>query len=199
MPLSQPASRQHLHTRDITCKGYLREDGLWDIEGHLHDSKTYPFSNDWRGEVAPGMPVHEMAMRLTVDEDFRIHAVEAVTDASPYRICPDVLPNFQRLVGQQIGRGWRRKVRELLGGVEGCTHLVELLGPLATVAFQSIRPYQRHRLKQNLEEGASDPTNKRPHQLNTCHGWSEKGEVVKRWMPEFYTGDDAPARESEGA
>ena len=35
MPLSKPAPRKHIHTREIKCLGFEREDGLWDIEGRL--------------------------------------------------------------------------------------------------------------------------------------------------------------------
>ena len=28
------------HTRAVTYHGYQRDDGLWDIEAHLRDSKT---------------------------------------------------------------------------------------------------------------------------------------------------------------
>ena len=45
MPLSQAAPRQHIHTREIVCRGYLRDDGLWDIEGSICDVKTYSFDN----------------------------------------------------------------------------------------------------------------------------------------------------------
>ena len=44
MPLSTPAPRQLMHNRAIECRGYQREDGRWDIEGHLVDTKTYPTS-----------------------------------------------------------------------------------------------------------------------------------------------------------
>ena len=37
MPLSPPVGRQHLHTRRVTCQGFFREDGLWDIEGRITD------------------------------------------------------------------------------------------------------------------------------------------------------------------
>ncbi len=38
MPLSPPAaSREHIHTRVVECRGYRRDDGLWDIEGHITD------------------------------------------------------------------------------------------------------------------------------------------------------------------
>ena len=35
MPLPESALREQLHTRRIECRGYRREDGLWDIEGTL--------------------------------------------------------------------------------------------------------------------------------------------------------------------
>lgn len=189
---AQPVRRELIHTRDITCKGYLREDGLWDIEGYITDTKTYPFENPWKGMMEPGDPIHNMVLRLTVDEDLVVREAEATMMDTPYEICPQVAPNFARLVGLKIGKGWRKRVRELLGGIEGCTHLVELLVPLATTAFQSIRPYQRYRLKQSLEAGEDDPTVRRPFQIDTCHSWAAHRDVVRRCLPDYYTGD-APA------
>lgn len=186
MPLSAPAPREHIHTRQIECRGYRRDDGLWDVEAHLTDVKTYGFESDWRGEMTPGTPVHDMWIRLTVTDDLEITAVEAVTDASPYQLCPEVTVNYQRLVGLSIRPGFMPKVRELLGGTAGCTHLVELLTPLATTCFQTIFPY-RHR---HRREGDRDPAKpaRRPRLLDTCYAYATDGALVKRYWPEFYTG-----------
>src|SRR5512143_596133 len=69
MPLSRPPrSRKLLHTRTVQCYGYQREDGLWDIEGHMTDVKTYSFTNkDRGGEIRAGEPLHAMSIRLTLD------------------------------------------------------------------------------------------------------------------------------------
>lgn len=115
MPLSASAPREHLHTREIECRGYRRADGLWDIEAHLTDVKTYAFESDWRGTVEPGTAVHDMWLRLTLDDDLVVRAVEAVTDASPFQVCPEVTPNYQRLIGLSIRPGFMPKARELLG------------------------------------------------------------------------------------
>ena len=70
MPLSTPVPRQMLHRRVVQCTGYRREDGLWDIEGHMVDTKTYSVPNEDRGGVIQaGEPLHEMWIRLTVDEE----------------------------------------------------------------------------------------------------------------------------------
>lgn len=186
MPLSPPQPREHIHTRDITCTGYRREDGLWDIEGHLTDTKTYAFSNAERGDVPPGVPVHEMWIRLTVTDRLEIKEVEAATDYSPYILCRDVTPNFQRLVGLRIGPGWRNRALAKVGGIEGCTHIVELLAPVATTAFQTIYPIR----SRERPTAASSP-DKPPRLLNTCHAFRSDGEKVKEYWPKFYDGPDA--------
>jgi Protein of unknown function (DUF2889) len=190
MPLSPAVPREHIHTRSIDCRGYRRADGLWDIDGHLTDTKTYGFSNHFRGELPPGAPVHDMWLRLTVDDKLVIHAVEAVTEAGPYEVCPSIAPNFQRLVGRRIYPGFQKQVRDLLGGVQGCTHLVDLLGPLATTAYQTVFPYRAREYEQRVAKGEIAPqqTGRRPKLVDSCHAFASDGEVVKRYWPDFYTG-----------
>lgn len=208
MPLSPPIGRQHLHTRRVVCQGFFRDDGLWDIEGRITDEKTYDHANEWRGALRPGDFVHDMSIRLTVDHTFTIVDVDAVTDKSPYRMCGDIAPDFRKLIGLRIGGGFHRAVRERLGGIHGCTHIVELLGPVATTAFQTMssgkaRELNRAHLARSeaksgnpSEPAASDAPTKprrRPYVIDTCHAWAADGAVVKRWAPDFYTGPDAEA------
>jgi hypothetical protein len=187
MPLSPPASRELFHTRQIECRGFLRTDGLWDIEGHMTDRKTYSFHNEDRGEITAGTPIHDMWVRITIDDDMVIQAIEAVTDASPYRLCPNITPNFQRLVGLAVRPGFIPKVKQLLGGVEGCTHLVELMGPIGTTAFQTVASSRNP--KRREREKSADPAQpkRRPRLLETCHAFASNSPVVKRIWPEFYT------------
>ena len=127
MPLSDAVNRTHIHTRSISFAGYERDDGLFDIEAHMTDTKTYEFTNLWRGKVKPGEALHEMRLRVTIDEDFLVHEVEAVTDNSPFAMCPDIAPNYKSLKGLRMAAGWRQAVKAVVGGVAGCTHLTELL------------------------------------------------------------------------
>jgi hypothetical protein len=180
MPLSPPvADRQHLHTRRLVIEGYERPDGLFDIEGHLTDTKPYAFDNFDRGRVEAGEPLHGMWIRLTVDEEMVIRACEAVSDYTPYAICPAVAANFARLAGVRIGPGFNRAVKERVGGVEGCTHLREMLAQMATVAFQTMHP-RRRRLR---AEQAEDAT--RPAIIGTCHAYAPDSPVVARQWPAF--------------
>jgi hypothetical protein len=181
MPLSEPVAREALHHRVIDCHGYRRDDGLFDIEARIVDTKTYAFHNSHRGEIAPGEAVHDMWLRLTIDDGFVIRAVEAATDASPFAVCPAITPAFAKLEGITLGRGWGREVRQRLGGINGCTHLVELLRPVATVAFQTIWSARR------AVPGGEVAKTKPPY-LDQCHALASDGYVVREQHPEWYTG-----------
>lgn len=180
MPLSKPTPRKHIHTREIQCKGYEREDGLWDIEGSITDTKTYSFENIDRGGVASGEPVHHMVIRLTVDENLVVQSAEASTEAAPYNGCGDINPDFTKLKGAAIAPGWRREVVKRMGGVKGCTHINDLVaGPLAVTAYQTVIPAKNRR-----REKPSD--GKRPAIIDTCHAYARDGDVVKRLWPDFF-------------
>lgn len=197
MPLSSPRPREHIHHRTVDCKAYLREDGLWDIEGQVVDTKTYsyPAYGDRSGkeEVQAGEHIHDMWIRVTVDESMEVKEVEAAMAARPYWTCPEILPNFKRLIGLKIGKGWNRSVKERLGGTAGCTHIVELLAPVATTAFQAIgsMQYRRRRLA-NEPQPESQPWN-----LNSCHSWDSGGDMIREKYPQYYTGP-APKRSASG-
>lgn len=189
MPLSEPAPRKPLHTRKYDMRGYIREDGLWDIEGHIRDTKAYSYQNSYRGEMTPDDAIHDMSIRLTIDDDFVIRAVEAVTDGSPYAVCTEVPPNFQRMVGATIGPGWRKTIRDRLGGIHGCTHMVEMLGAMATVAYQTAYSSKTQTGKTG-KTAVNDAPGRRPRLLNSCHAYRDDGPIVKRQFPEFYTGPE---------
>ncbi len=183
MPLSDPAPREALHFRAIDCRGYRREDGLWDIEAHMTDTKSYPFTNRHRGEIKPGEALHDMWLRLTIDDEMTIRRVEAATEAAPFHVCGAITESFRKLEGLAIRPGWKRAVRERVGGVNGCTHLVELLQPLATVAFQTV--WSRRKSEKAVSAGTA-----RPGFLDSCHALRSDGEIVRDHFPDWYTGKD---------
>lgn len=179
MPLSPPEARQLLHTRAITCTGYQRTDGQFDIDAEIVDTKTYAFDVEHR-TVAVGDPLHHMRARFTVNEELEITAAEAVTEAGPFSICGGGAETFGRLAGLVIRPGFLKAANERLGGTNGCTHIRELLQQMATVAFQTLYPIRARREAQHPD--------KPPRLLNTCHAYAADGEVVAKRWPKFYTG-----------
>ncbi len=184
-PLSAPVERRLLHTRRFEFNGYQRSDGLWDIEGHMSDTKTYGFPNQWRGEIEAGEPIHDMWLRLTLDDDMVVQDVETSTVASPFEICPSATPKYAAIKGVRIAPGWTRKVKDLFGGPVGCTHHTELLVTIATVAYQTIFSARK-------KWGGRDEGTRRPIFLDTCHAFASDGEIVRKDWPEFYTGGQRP-------
>ncbi|MDW8469043.1 MAG: DUF2889 domain-containing protein [Burkholderiales bacterium] len=182
MSLPPPAPRRHLHTRTIECRGYEREDGLFDIEARIVDRKTYAVDEPYRGHREAGSHVHDMEVRVSVDRDMVVRDIEVATNDAPYPPCPEVAPNYKRLVGAKIGAGWRKAVAEAVGGTRGCTHITELLMPVATVAFQTIGSWPKAG-----DKPAAD-TSKKPYFIDGCHSWAADGEVVKRLFPMYYRG-----------
>ena len=197
MSLPEAAPRRHVHTRAIDYRGYEREDGMWDIEAHMKDTKTYEFSNKWRGTVPIGEPMHEMFLRVTIDDSFVIRDIYAATEHSPFEMCPSITPNYKNLIGIQMGPGWRKAIRTKVGGTEGCTHLTELLFPMATVAMQTIWPIKsKRRQESDAEEGEKTSGNKRPVVLDTCHAWATDSPVVRSNAPKYYTGKNPVSDEA---
>ncbi len=180
-PLSAPVERKHLHTRHYEFQGYQRADGLWDIEGHMTDTKTYSFPNAWRGEIKAGEPIHDMWIRLTLDDELVVQDIEAKTAGSPFRICGAITPAYAAMKGLKVGKGWNRRIKELFAGAHGCTHHTEMLGAMATVAFQTISSARK---KWREPDGAKT----RPSLLDSCHAFASDGEIAKKNWPEFYTG-----------
>ena len=179
MPLPSAAPRRHLHTRTIECKGYEREDGLFDIEAQIIDQKTYELEDSFRGHRRPaGAHVHDMQVRLTLDKGMTVRAIAVTTNHSPYDICPSVAPGYQALVGAKVGGGWRKAVTEAVGRVKGCTHITELLMPMATVAFQTMGNWKQD------ENPAAAQT--KPLFIDGCKAWAADGPVVQKMFPLHY-------------
>ncbi len=181
MPLSEPTERELLHTRDIVIRGYRRADGLFDIDAEIVDTKTYTFTTSDRTILA-GDRLHNMVMRLTVDASLTIVGAEAATEFGPFAICGGGAATFGRLVGLPIRAGFMREANARLGGIEGCTHIREMLQQMATVAFQTSFV---------LASRQTDGDAAANRLVDSCHAYSAAGPIVKGRWPERYTGPDA--------
>ncbi len=181
MPLSHAAPRTEIHTRNLELHVYRREDGLFDVEGHLLDVKpiTIEFHHVKR---SAGEPVHDLRLRLTIDRKLEVQCAEAKMDVGAYPFCAGAEPNFAALAGLRIGPGWNRKVRERVGGGKGCTHLVEMLAQMATTALQAIGSDED-------EDTVATPPDERklaPGMLDACYTYRSESQFVKFHYPRYF-------------
>jgi hypothetical protein len=188
--LSPAAARSLLHTRRVQCTAWEREDGLWDVEGRLSDVRTHDL-DDSRGNATrrAGEPIHLMSLRLTLDDGFLVVGAEAVSHQTPYADCPRINDSYGHLVGLRIEAGFLQAVKTRFRGVQGCTHLTELLGPIATTALQSMRPaMEQRRSALGLPRVIEGP---RPALMDSCFALRRDGPAAAvRWALEFER--DAP-------
>ncbi|CAG9268867.1 DUF2889 domain-containing protein [Paraburkholderia unamae] len=176
---SQRVARERLHTRRIHIEGFRRADGLWDIEGHLLDTKDQDLHLFPEVRRA-GDAVHSMRLRWTLDSTLTIVSAEVVMDAVPYAgVCNAIQARYQKLAGLRVGAGFRRAVSERFKAHRGCSHITELVGAMAAGSIQTLAPYLNKR------------PDARPVQIGGCHAWRESGTLVETIYPQWYVSESS--------
>ena len=187
LPTAAPA-RKLTHRRRIDVQVYSRGNGLWEVDARIDDIRTEPVELV-SGSRPAGTPIHEMLLRLVVDERFNIVEAGAQTLAAPYPgECEAYGDAYARLVGLNLMQGFRQAVRERLGGVLGCTHLTELAQVLPTAVVQAFAG-----VVFDTRGTAAEST--KPFQIDRCHALRSDAATVRLHYPRWYR----PAAPSAGA
>lgn len=180
MPLSAPVPRREIHHRIIEMRAYARDDGLYDVEARLVDRKPFAFERLSAPEpIPPGEPLHDLSVRMTIDGDRVVRGMEAASVVTPWPLCKEAEATLSTLVGERIARGWAKTVKARLAGAASCTHLMEMLIPMATVALQGLSGVEPDRLAKLVSTGAGN-------KLDTCFAYGRRREIVKFLWPDRY-------------
>ena len=178
LPPAAP-ERQLKHSRRIDVHIYARGTGLWEVDAVVVDVKTHDTELANRVRRA-GEPIHDMLLRLVIDEAFNILEAGSETRGMPYPgECDNHGDAYHRLVGLNLMRGFRYAVYERLGGVAGCTHLTELTQVLPTAVVQAFAGAVI-----NTRGDGADA--KQPFQLDRCHALRIDGDTVRTYYPRWY-------------
>ena len=104
----------------------------------------------------------------------------ARTEAQPYPgACENHGDTYGQLVGLNLMRGFRRAVRERVGGVLGCTHITELSQVLPTAVLQAFAG-------QVVDLRGHEPGSAQPMQIDGCHALRSDGALVATYYPRWY-------------
>ncbi len=186
MPLPQAAdSRRLRHRRQFDLQIFARGDGLWEVDAVLIDTKTrdIPLAE---GTRAAGTPIHEMLLRLVINEQFDIVEAGSETRWMPYEgICDEHGDVYGRLVGLNLMRNFRADVRDRVGGVKGCTHITELTQVLPTAVVQAFAGDVV-----DIREQAAGAV--KPFQIDRCHALRSDGEAVRTYYPRWHRAAKPP-------
>ena len=176
--------RQLKHRRQLAVEVYSRDDGLWEVDATLSDVKTR--DAHLAGGIRPaGQPIHQMLLRLVVDEQLTIHDAGSQSSWVPYPgECEDHDDVYRRLVGLNLLQDFRRQLRDRVGGIQGCTHITELAQILPTAVVQAFAG-------EVIDTRGDRAGAEQPFQIDRCHALRSDGEAVRVHYPRWYRG---PAR-----
>jgi hypothetical protein len=171
--------KRHLHTRRVQVEAYeVGEDRIL-LEGYLRDEGHVRRYHHLGQEVPPGT-VHHMALELVVEgPEGRIAAVHAHMPKGAVPTCEGITPNYDALVGLELGRGFQKKLLERVGGPLGCTHLTTLVLEMQRTHLQT-RATRPHR--SFLPEAPLSPqaiATYRPPNFEVCHQYAEGGQYIR--------------------
>lgn len=180
------AERRLLHRRSIDVQVYARNDGLWEVDATIVDTKTRD-AQLAEGTRPAGAPIHDMLLRLVVDRQLNIVAAGSETRWMPYPGHCDRHGDpgseggdaYVRLAGLNLLDNFRRRLRERVGGVAGCTHLTELAQVLPTAVVQAFAG-------DVIDTRGQDEGADRPFQIDRCHALRSEGEVVRLHYPRWH-------------
>ncbi len=178
LPPAAP-QRQLKHRRQIDVQVFVCGNGLWEVDAVLTDVKTR-VSQMLDGPRPAGTPIHDMLLRLVVNEQLDILAAGSESRWMPYTdLCSEHGDAYSKLVGLNLLKDFRKQLRHRVGGVLGCTHITELAQVLPTAVVQAFAGDVID--TRGTAEGASQP-----FQIDRCHALVSHGEAVRLHYPRWY-------------
>jgi hypothetical protein len=175
MQSMNPSKGKKLHTRKIEVSTHEYDGQRIIVEGFLKDVR-FQDSHTINGETLPGGIIHHIMIRLLVNcSNLLIEDVDVNLLSVPRDECRETANCLAPVKGLVITKGFTSKVKKLVGGKKGCTHLVELILAMAPAAIQGFAAYQ------SQKPSPPDPAHTRMiyhFLLNTCHAWREDGPLA---------------------
>ena len=188
--LSTPqCARKAAHRRTFQLEAFERVDGLLDLEILMEDTKSEEFTTK-SAHFPCGVPVHLMALRLTVNESMDVVAAEASMQRMPFPdVCTEAEDRVKRLVGTNLLRGFWQEVAQRIGANERCSHLSEIATLMPTLAIQAM-------FRKQVEIEKSNTETTRPLKIGGCHAWREDGVLVQQHYPRWHVTKPAETKPS---
>lgn len=166
-----------IHSRQIQITTYEGATDSIIVEGILHDERlldTYRLA----GEIDPPGTIHHLIIRMEVKgPSLTIEDIAVEMPTIPHEACIETLDCLAPVKGMPIASGFTAKVKDLVGGINGCCHLLALLTAMAPAAVQGAWSA--------MAAEPIDPATYLPVALdrvkNTCRIWREDGPLMKDW------------------
>jgi len=133
--------------------------------------------------------VHSLAARIVISyPDFVIREASSEITRMPYTgFCTGAMGAISGLVGERVGRGFRKRAAEILGGSESCNHLHTLIFHMGSSAFQMnyVAIKRAPEAENAIRATIDDPARRRlmvlgwmPQLRNSCYLFSESSDAL---------------------
>lgn len=173
----KPEGRK-IHTRNIELNTYEYDSERLIIKGSLIEKRLYDFEYA-TGEKRPAGVIHHMIIRWLLNiSTFVIEDIDAEMLSFPHKECLETASGLIHLKGLQIASGFTLKVKGLVGGVRGCSHLIALLTSMAPAAIQGYASYH----SQKPSGFGSLRSDALQFLVNSCRPWRAEGPLVKKYI-----------------
>lgn len=167
--------RERIHSRAISISTYEYDGERIIVEGSLKEDRHLD-THAITGETFPHGVIHHMSIRLLVNAStFVIEDLDMELLAVPRAICRETMGFLAPVKGMTIARGFTTRVKKLVGGNKGCTHVLELLLAMAPTVLQGVATHRANRPSRVDSDQAKMILK---HLINTCHAWREDGPFV---------------------
>lgn len=167
-----------LHSRKIEVRTFPVEGGRVVVEGRLADERLVGIYRAWETNPRPAGPVHGMCVRFLVGGyPLTILDAEAEMPIVPTPLCARARESVRKLIGEKIISGYSERVRDIIGGINGCAHLTHLavvMGPAAVHGFWTLFAQHARPRPASLEEVEG-----LDYILNSCHLWTPDGHFME--------------------
>lgn len=168
--------------RTITVTTHKAGPGKAVVEGRLVDQR---FRENFllTGEKRPAGEFHDMIVRFLVNTShLTIEDVEVELVKVPRQECSTLYDSLSIIKGVRISKGFTQKIKSLLGGVQSCSHLrelVEAMGPAVLQGIFCIVAENEADLRvlignSQMRKHFADSV------VNSCHVWREDGPEFKK-------------------
>jgi hypothetical protein len=170
--------RRKIHTRNIQISAYETDTENLVVEGVLEDKFLISHYHE-SGEKHSPDKIHHMVVRMLIGTaSFIIEDIETEMPVIPHQDCGETSKSLDKIKGIKIAPGFTEKVKNMLGGINSCSHLKTLVLAIASAAIQGLWVYRNKELK---TEG-NTPDSLNSYLIDTCWAWRKDGPLASQKM-----------------
>jgi hypothetical protein len=172
--------RSQIHTRSICLTTYPHTDSQVLVHGELKDQR-YIRVFDVSGKTSPPGIVHHMSVTLLVDPDpLTIIQAEAEMIVVPMAECSATLDRIDPLIGIEIKSGFSSRIRKIMGGNRGCTHLCTLV---VAMGQEIVHGWLTRKRSQKYPSPVSlEAMEEKGYLIDSCRMWKKGGPKMREML-----------------